>query len=409
MRRQFYAGMDYRRARSIEELRLIAQRRTPNFCFEYVEGGAEDEVTLRRNRQVFDDIAFLPKTLVGVARRNQGIDLFGQRMSAPFAIAPTGFNGMLTHQGDLKMAQAAAKAGIPFTLSNVSNTSLEEIADKAGGTLWMQVYVYRTRDFARKIVERAKHAGFSGLVVTTDMPVYGNREWDLRNFRKPLKLDMRNLVDVSLHLRWLFDVLVPHGMPRFKNLGDLLPPGQDSAKGASAVLGRELDPSLLWDDIRWLRDLWPGALIVKGVSTAQDALTAAECGADGIVISNHGGRQLDGSVSPMEVLTEIAASVKGRTSILIDSGFRRGTDILKAKAMGADAVLIGRAGLYGLAAGGEAGAAHAIDILKMEVDRTLGLLGCPDIAGLTSESLRFRPGYDFVAATGCSSQAHGRA
>ena len=259
MKRQFYRGWDFRKARNIEELRQLAERRTPNFCFEYVEGGADDEITLRRNREVFNNLALLPKTLVDVSRRSQAVDLFGRPSASPFAIGPTGFNGMLTHQGDLKLAKAAAKAGIPFTLSNVSNTSLEDIAEQAGGTLWMQVYMYRTREFVRKVAERAKAAGFSGLVVTTDMPVYGNREWDSRNFRRPMKLNGRNLVDVALHWRWIFDVLVPHGMPRFKNLGDLLPPGQDSASGASAALGRELDPSLNWNDIRWIRDVWPGA------------------------------------------------------------------------------------------------------------------------------------------------------
>ncbi len=395
MKRRYYAGWDFRRARNIEELRLIARRRTPNFCFEYVEGGADDEVTLRRNREVFEQIGFLPRTLVDVTSRNQSVELFGQRVASPFAIGPTGFNGMLTHQGDLKLACAAAKAGIPFTLSNVSNTSMEDIAEHAGGTLWMQVYMYRTRDFVRKVAERAKAAGFKGLVVTTDIPVYGNREWDLRNFRRPMKLNLRNLIDTALHPRWLLDVPIPHGLPRFKNLGDLLPPGQDSAKGASAVLGRELDPSLNWNDIRWLRDLWPGKLIVKGVSTVADARLALDCGADGIVISNHGGRQLDGAVSALEVLPEIAAELKGKLAIMLDGGFRRGTDILKAKALGADLVLLGRAGVYGLAAGGQAGAQHAIGILASEVDRGLGLLGCPDIAALNKDALRFRPLHDY--------------
>lgn len=397
MKRRYYGGSDFRCARNIEELRQIARRRTPNFCFEYVEGGSDDEVTLRRNREVFEQIVFLPRTLVDVTDRDQSVQLFGQRIAHPFGIGPTGFNGMLTHEGDLKLARAAAKAGIPFTLSNVSNTRLEDIADKAGGNLWMQVYMYRTREFVRKLAERAKAAGFKGLVVTTDVPVYGNREWDLRNFRRPMKLNWRNLVDTALHPRWLFDVPIPHGLPRFKNLGDLLPPGQDSAKGASAVLGRELDPSLNWEDVRWLRDLWPGALIVKGISTAADAALAVAYGADGIVVSNHGGRQLDGAVSSMEVLADIAASVRGRITILVDGGFRRGTDILKAKALGADAILIGRAGIYGLAAGGEAGALHAINILSSEVDRGLGLLGCPNVADLDAEAIRFRPLHDYAA------------
>ena len=295
---------------------------------------------------------------------------------------------------DLKLARAAASAGIPFTLSNVSTVAMEEIAqqagEQAGGRLWMQLYLYRTREFARKIAERADRAGFEALVVTTDSAVYGNREWDRRNFVRPFKLDLRNTIDVALHPRWLFDVVVPHGMPRFKNLGDLLPPGQDSAKGASAAIGKELDPSLSWNDIRWLCDFWPRTLIIKGISTVEDALLAIEYCADGIVLTNHGGRQLDGAISAMEVLPEVAAKVGDKLTILIDGGFRRGSDVVKALLLGADAVLLGRATLYGLAAGGEAGAAHAINIFKTEVDRVLGLLGFPDITKMDPRSLRWR-------------------
>ena len=394
MKRLLYRGSDFRRAQNIEELQGIAKRRTPNFFFEYIEGGAEDEVTLKRNRSVFEDIALLPRTLVNVAERSQTIELFGKPSASPFLIGPTGSNGLITHQADLKLACAAARAGIPFTLSNVSTVAMEDIAEQAGnqagGRLWMQLYLYRTREFARKIAERADRAGFEALVVTTDSAVYGNREWDRRNFARPFKLNLRNTIDVGLHLRWLFDVVIPHGMPRFKNLGDLLPPGQDSAKGASAAIGKELDPSLSWEDIRWLRDYWPRTLIIKGISTVEDALLAAEYGADGIVLSNHGGRQLDGAVSVMEVLPEVAAAVGGKLTILIDGGFRRGSDIVKARLLGADAVLLGRATLYGLAAGGEAGAAHAIDILRTEVDRVLGLLGYPDITKMNPGCVRWR-------------------
>jgi (S)-mandelate dehydrogenase len=394
VRRRLYQGSKFHRAQNIEELRGIARRRTPNFVFEYVEGGAEDEVTLRRNRSVFEDIALLPRTLVDVSQRNQKVALFGKPSASPFVIGPTGYNGMLTHEGDLHLARAAAKAGIPFTLSNVSTVALEEIAQKAGtrvgGRVWMQLYVYRTREFARKIAERAERAGFEALVVTTDSAVYGNREWDQRNFRRPLKLNLPNTFDVALHPRWVLDVLIPHGMPRFKNLGDLLPPGQDSAAGASAAIGKELDPSLTWEDIRWLRGIWPRTLIVKGISTVEDAVLAAECGADGIVLSNHGGRQLDGAISAMEILPEVAARVGDQVTILIDGGFRRGSDIVKAILLGADAVLLGRATLYGLAAGGEAGATHAIDILKSEINRVLGLLGAADINKMDPRCVRWR-------------------
>lgn len=388
MRRQYYTGPDAARARSIEELRRMTQRRIPNFCLEYLEGGAENETTLARNRSVFDQYSFVPRTLVDVSTRSQAISLFGNPHALPFMIGPTGFNGMLTHQGDLVLARIAAKAGIAFALSNVSNTSLEDIATKAGGRRWMQVYMYRSRNFVQAIAERAHAAGYEGLVVTTDLPAYGNREWDARNFRGDAKLTWGNMLDTALHPRWIFDVLVPHGMPRFRNMGDLLPPGKDSAKGASAILARELDPSLNWNDIAWLRDLWPGKLIVKGVLAAEDAERAHQIGADAVVLSNHGGRQLDGAVTALDVLPEVAARLKGKITLLIDSGFRRGTDIVKAHALGADAVLLGRATLYGLAAGGEAGAERAVALLREEVDRTLALLGCADIRDLGPEVLR---------------------
>ena len=388
MKRRYYSGTDAARARNIDELRGLARRRIPNFSFEYLEGGAEDELTLRRNRQVFEEIRFLPRTLADVTLRSQAIDLFGKPSAMPFVIGPTGFNGMLTHQGDLKLARAAARAGIPFTLSNVSNVSLETIAEEAGGRLWMQLYLYRSREFARALIERADRAGYEALVVTTDIPVYGNREWDARNFRRPLKLDLRNLVDTACRWRWLLDVMVPNGPPGFANLGDLLPPDKNNAKGASETLSKELDPSLSWADIAWIRRLWPRTLIVKGVSGVADARLALQHGADAIVLSNHGGRQLDGAVSAMDVLEEVVDAVHGKLTILVDGGFRRGADIVKAKALGADAVLLGRATLYGLAAGGEAGADRAIDILRSEVDRVLGLLGCPDIGRLDDSYLR---------------------
>jgi (S)-mandelate dehydrogenase len=397
MKRRLHQGTDFRRAQNIEELRAIARRRVPNFCFEYVEGGSDDEVTLKRNRSVFEEIAFVPRTLVDVSKRSQAIELFGKPSAAPFLIGPTGFSGLLTHEGDLKLARAAAAAGIPYVLSNASTLRLEELVERAGGRIWMQLYLYRTRAFAKALVERMKALDLEALVVTTDSAIFGNREWDRRNYARPLKLDLRNTLDVALHPRWIFDVLVPHGVPRFANLGDLLKPGQDSVRGAASAIADELDASLSWADIRWLRDLWPGKLIVKGVMTAEDALLAVECGADGVVLSNHGGRQLDGAISALEALPEVVAAVGGRLTVMLDGGFRRGSDIVKARALGADAVLLGRATTYGLAAGGEAGVTHAIDILKTEVDRVVGLLGCSDLSQLDSRYLRW-PGHLAPAA-----------
>ena len=389
MLRRFYTGRDPRRAHSIEDLRAMAARRVPNFCFEYIEGGAEEEATLRRNRDVFSEIAFKPRSLIDVSRRNIGIDLFGRRSAAPFMIGPTGFSGLLAHEGDIALASAAAAAGIPFILSNASTVPLERVIEAAGGRMWMQVYMYRTRDFVAKLAERAERAGVEALVVTTDSAIYGKREWDLRNYARPLKLNPRNTLDVLAHPRWMLEVLWPHGMPRFANLGDLLPPGKDSVSGAATALAKELDPSLSWEDLRWLRDRWPRRLIIKGLLHPEDARQAVAIGADGIVLSNHGGRQLDGAVSAMDVLPEVVEAVKGRLAIMLDGGFRRGSDIVKAMALGADAVLVGRATTWGLAAGGRAGADRAIEILMNEVDRVIGLLGCDNIAALGHEQVQW--------------------
>jgi (S)-mandelate dehydrogenase len=390
MKRRRYQGMDVSRALTIEDLRQMARRRAPNFAFEYVEGGAEEEVTLRRNRAVFDDIALVPRTLVDVSDRRLGIQLFGRESALPFLIGPTGFNGFLTHEGDVRLAQAAARAGIPFTLSTVSTVGLEDVARRAGGRLWMQLYLYRNRDWARALIKRAEAAGFEALVLTVDVSVYGNREWDVRNFARPLQLDLRNKLDVLLHPRWLFDVMIPHGTPKLANLTELLPPGQTSTRGASAVLGKLHNAGLNWEDVDWLRDLWPRRLIIKGINSVADAKLAAHHGADGVILSNHGGRQLDGAISPMEILPEVAAALKGRLTIMLDGGFRRGSDIVKAMLLGADAVLLGRAGLYGLGAGGQPGAARAIEILRTEIDRVIGLLGYASLDALDPACVRWR-------------------
>ena len=406
MQRRLYTGKDPRRAHSIEELRAMAARRVPNFCFEYIEGGSEEEATLRRNRDVFSEIAFKPRSLVDVSKRDIGITLFGRRSAAPFMIGPTGFSGLLTHEGDIVLASAAAAAGIPFILSNASTVPLERVVEAAGGRVWMQVYMYRTRDFVAKLADRAERAGVEALVVTTDSAIYGKREWDLRNYARPLKLDLRNTFDVLAHPRWMLDVLWPHGMPHFANLGDLLPPGQNSVSGAATALAKELDPSLSWDDIRWLRDRWPGRLIIKGLLHPDDAARAVSLGADGIVLSNHGGRQLDGAVSAMDVLPEVVEAVKGRLAIMLDGGFRRGSDIVKAMALGADAVLVGRATTWGLAAGGRQGADRAIEILMTEVDRVIALMGCSSVAALDPQYVQWMPRELRSTSRGATSSGH---
>jgi len=386
--RRPFRGSDIARALNVADLREVARRRLPRFVFEYVDGGAEDEATLRGNRAAFERLRLLPRTLIDTAARHQRTQILAAEAPAPMVIAPTGFNGMIYPQGDLALARVAARRGIPFTLSTVSTVRLEEVAKSAGGRLWMQLYVMKDRAIARDIMQRAAGCGFEALVFTTDANVFGNREWDQRGYRAPGKPTLRTVLDTLRHPRWFSGVMLRHGMPRFRNLESFLPPGAATALGGSTVVPKLFDATLSWDDISWIRQQWRGKLLVKGVLTAADAERAASLGCDGIVITNHGGRQLDSCVAPIDVLPEIAAAVGGRLAVLLDSGVRRGTDIAKALALGAQAVMIGRPTLYGLAAGGEAGVERALSILTTEFDRVLGQLGCNSVADLTPQHVR---------------------
>jgi len=386
-RRRPFRGSDCARALNINDLREIARRRLPNFIFEYIEGGAEDEATLRRNRLALEALRFVPRTLVDTRKRHQHIELFGRKCEAPLIIAPTGGNGMISFQGDLALARAAASLGIPFCLSMLSTVSLEQVAAEAPGRLWMQLYVMEDRELTEHIVSRAHAAGYEALVFTTDANIAGSREWDRRNFRRPGRPTARNVADALLHLRWLYGVLM-HGVPRLENFASYLPAADVTALGASTIVPKLFQPSISWDDVRRLRRIWPGRLLVKGVLSAADAHRAVQCGCDGIVLTNHGGRQLDYCVSPIEVLQEIVECVAQRMTVVIDGGFRRGTDVIKALALGAHGVMLGRATLYGLIAAGEQGARRALEILTGEIDRTLGLLGCCSIDELGPHMLR---------------------
>ena len=387
MSRRFHGGADIRRALSIAELRHMAERRLPGFVFEYLEGGAEEEVTLRRNRAVFDRLEFVPRTLVAGKTVDTATTFFGTPAALPLAIAPTGFCGLFARDGDLALARAAAAAGIPFIQSTVSNAPLEKVAATAGLSHWMQIYVFRSQSFMESLIARARAANCDALVVTSDATVFGNREWDRRNYRAGTDPTLMNKLETLCHPRWLLDVL-SRGIPTFGNLLEALPPDRRDLAAAATWSRDEIDADLDWEKLARIRALWPGKLLLKGVLSADDAERAQAEGMDGIVVSNHGGRQLDGSVSPMNVLPEIVSRLGGKTTILIDSGFRRGTDIVKALALGADGVLVGRATLYGLAAGGEAGAARALAILAEEIRRTLSLLGRPRLDALDPSCLR---------------------
>jgi (S)-mandelate dehydrogenase len=388
MSRSRYRGRDFRRALTIEDLRLVAQRRLPNFSFEYVEGGAEDEVALRRNRDVFERIAWLPRTLAGVGTPDLSTEVLGETCHLPLIVAPTGFNGLLWPQGDLALARAASDAGIPFTLSTVSNYSLARMTAELPERIWFQLYPFKDPAAVDHLVDRAEQAGCRTLVVTTDVPVLGAREWDQRNYRAPMQLSLRSKLDVLAHPGWLRRVMIPGGAPEFENLKELLPPGAHSALAGVRFMGTQINARLSWDDMARIRARWKGKLVLKGILCVDDARRAVEMGADGIVLSNHGGRQIDSAVSGVELLPAVSAEVGERITVLVDGGIRRGSDVLKALALGADAVMIGRPALYGLAAGGQPGVTHALGLLRAEMERTLALLGCRSLGELGRHLVR---------------------
>jgi (S)-mandelate dehydrogenase len=380
-KRRAFASRDIARALNIADLRAIARRRIPGFVYEYMEGGAEDEATLRGNREALERLRLVPRTLVDTSARHQRCMILGREANAPLVIAPTGLNGLLHADGDVALARAAAKLGVPYTLSTVSTTRLEEVARRAGGRLWMQLYVVKDRAIARDVMQRAGAAGYEALVFTTDANVFGNREWDQRGYRRPGQPTLRAMFDTLRHPRWLWEVMVRHGMPRFRNLEAFLPASL-TPMGASTVIPALFAPTICWNDIAWIREHWRGPLLLKGVLSVADAEQAAALGCEGIIVSNHGGRQLDHCVAAIDVLPEIVAAVGTRLAVLVDGGFRRGTDVLKALALGAQAVMVARATLYGLIAGGEAGVERSLKILTTEIDRALGQLGCRSVADL---------------------------
>jgi isopentenyl diphosphate isomerase/L-lactate dehydrogenase-like FMN-dependent dehydrogenase len=377
------------KAYNIADLREMALKRVPKGLFEFVDRGTEDEVSLRNNRAVFERIRLKPRMLVDVSKRSQEITLFGRKHRMPIVIAPTGTAGLMWYEGEIALARAAAEAGIPFTLATGSMTAMEKVAEQAGGTLWFQLYMWPDRSLSHKLVERARAAGYQALVVTVDGVVPGNREYNLRSgFTIPFTFTRGNIVDVLMHPRWLFGVLgrylLTSGMPRYQNY-----PTDIKYRITAGPMGRSSmrNDSLNWDDLRALRRIWPHRLLVKGMLHPQDAAMAADCGADGVIVSNHGGRNLDTAISPIEALPEIVDAVGKRITVLVDSGFRRGTDVAKALAMGAQAVMIGRSTLYGVAAGGEAGARRAIALFRGEIDRVIAQLGCTSVAELSTEHL----------------------
>ena len=362
------------KAFSIEDLRLSAKRRLPRAIFDFFDGAAEDELTMRDNVAAYQRMRLVPRVLRDVATIDTSTLVLGKRAELPMAIAPTGAVGFGRRGGDIAIARAAAAAGIPYTLSSTGTASIEQIADAAPGRLWFQSYNLRNRPFLEALIERARVADYEALVITVDMPVGGKRERDFHNdFSVPFRFTPKNVADFARRPGWLWDI-IRYGMPVMENLVGLDTQASNATAIASSV-GRNNDPSFNWESLQKIRDSWPRKLMVKGILGAQDAVRVADMGCDAVVVSNHGGRQLDGAVASFDALPGVVKAINGRIPVLLDGGIRRGSDVFKALAMGAQGVLLGRATLYGVAAAGEDGASRALTILKDELIRTMQLCG----------------------------------
>lgn len=372
---------------NVQDLRALARRRVPRAIFDYADRGSYDEVTLRANRAGLAAIGLRQRVMVDVSTRSTATTLAGQPASMPVAIAPTGLTGLFHRNGEIHGARAAEAFGIPFCLSTMSICSIEDVRAGTTKPFWFQLYVMRDRGFARSLIERATAAQCSALVLTLDLQIQGQRHQDLKNgLAVPPRLTLANALDIMRKPGWAAGVLF--GKRRtFGNLAGQIK-GSDNLATLSQWIASQFDPSLNWQDIEWVRRMWPGKLILKGVLDVEDARIAAASGADAIVVSNHGGRQLDGAAASIAALPEIAEAVAGRTEILFDGGVQSGQDVLKALALGARGCLIGKAFLYGLAAQGQAGVTRTLEIIRKELDVSMALTGTRDVAGVTPAVLR---------------------
>jgi isopentenyl diphosphate isomerase/L-lactate dehydrogenase-like FMN-dependent dehydrogenase len=390
-----------RRLMNVESWRARASRRLPRVAFDHVDGGADDEVTMRRNRAAFADLALVPRVLRGVRSVSADVELFGQRLALPVLLAPTGNVRMGHPCGEVAAAKGASAAGTISVLSGFSSFSPQKVAKAVPVPQWFQLYLFKDRQLIAETVEQVERHGFSALVVTVDAPVAGNRERDRQNgLAVPLKITPRMAADAARRPRWLWQYWTGEPMvPQFasgsltaaRRIGEL--------KSLAAYVQSTLNAEQSWDDIRWLRSVWRGPLLVKGILCAEDAQMAVDVGCDGVIVSNHGGRQLDSAPASVEMLPEVVDAVRGRAEVLVDSGIRRGTDVVKAISLGAKACLIGRPWWYGLIVAGEAGVKAILDGLHEEIMRTLRLMGVTGVSELSPEFLRRRPGSGWEKVT----------
>ena len=374
-------------AASVEDLRRVAKRRLPRGVFDYIDGGAEDERTLGNNSAAFARIEFRPRVLRSVASIDTTTTLLGEPLPFPLVLAPTGFTRIADPQGELAVARAASRAGVPYTLSTLATRSIEEVAGVSDGRTWFQVYAWRDRGLVKDMVERCRASGYEALVMTVDTAVLGRRERDVRRgFELPPKLGIGTLLDGAVHPGWTWAFAKAEPIV-FANVATAGVGAGGPGDGSDAVtlatyVNAQFDPNLSWADVDWLRSVWDGPIVLKGIQCVADAVLAAERGVDAIALSNHGGRQLDSAPAPIELVGPVVDAVGERTEVICDGGVRRGSDIVKAVALGARACMAGRAYLYGLGAAGERGVDHVLSMLHTDVRRTMALLGAPTIGDL---------------------------
>jgi L-lactate dehydrogenase (cytochrome) len=369
------------RAHTLEDLQRLAARRLPRMIREFVDGGAEGETTLAANQEDFAAISLRPQVLRDVSARDQTVDVFGHQISSPVMLAPAGLARVVDKRGELSAARAAGRMNTVFAVSTASSFSLEEVAEVATGPLWFQLYLWSDWKVIEELVGRAADCGYQTLCLTADVPIVGKRVRDLHNGMViPPRVRLRGAMDAARRIGWLWDLITG---PRitFKNLADKA----DGMAALGAYVNTELiNPAASWIDVERLRSIWDGSLVIKGILTAEDAVQALECGVDGIVVSNHGGRQLDGVPSAIAALPEVAQVARGKAPVFLDGGVRWGSDVVKARALGAEAVFVGRPWFWGLAAGGEDGVVKMLQILEEEIDRTMALLGTPNFSEIDS-------------------------
>lgn len=379
------------RAANIDDLRRIARRRLPGGIFDYYDGAALDEVTLFRNSMSYNDIEYKPRVLRDVSNIDLATSLFGHDMAMPVMLSPTGFGRIAHSQGEMAVARASRDAGLDYCLSTLATRSIEEIASVDGLNKWFQVYTWRDREMVKEMVLRAKDAGYIGLQLTVDTPVFGRRERDVRRgFTLPPKIGLGTVIDGILHPSWTLDFLRNDPIT-FAVVAERKDLNGETAVTLADYINSQFDPALSWDDVAWLRDIWDGELVLKGIQSPEDALLAIDAGVDGIMVSNHGGRQLDGSPPIIELIEPIAQAVDGRVTVICDGGIRRGGDVFKALALGADCVSIGRAYLYGLGAAGERGVAMALNMIRNELAMTMALVGVTRVVDINRDMVQWRP------------------